>query len=402
MKKKSGKKLIPSSYHLRNYNFKLILYAMTLSILGTVIVQSASVNEVQTSTFSTVEKQVMGVVLGVACMIILSLLDYHKLLKAAIPLYLINIGLLLYVKYFTSYTFMGAKRWIYIPGFGTIQPSEFSKIAIVIMGAWVLGKFKKKINHPLALLVYLAITGISAILILIEPNLSTTLEVLWCIATMLFLADINWKWITGVLTAFGILAGIVIFSVYQPEQKLFKLLIDNEVVKEYQIERINAYFFPDQYPDLTYQQLNSVMAIGSGQLAGKGLNTSTLESVKNGGFLSEEQSDFIFSVVGEELGFIGCCFLIMLYILIAVEGLRIAGRSPDFEGKIIAGGLISIFTFQSFVNMGVATLLLPNTGTPLPFISAGMSSLLGSFCTIGILLNIGLQKKRNILMEGTL
>lgn len=402
MKKKPKKKLIPSSYHLRNYNFKLILYAMTLSILGTVIVRSASVNEVQTSTFSTVEKQVMGVAMGVTLMIILSLIDYHKLLKASIPLYLVNIGLLVYVKYFTSYTFMGAKRWIYIPGFGTIQPSEFSKIAIVIMGSWILGKFGKKINNPLALLLYLAVTGISAVLILIEPNLSTTLEVLWCIASMLFLANISWKWITGVLAGMAVLVGVVIFSVYQPEQKLFQFLIDNEVVKEYQIERINAYFFPDEYADLTYQQLNSVMAIGSGQLAGKGLNTSTLESVKNGGFLSEEQSDFIFAVVGEELGFIGCCFLIMLYVLIAVEGLRIAGRSPDFEGRIIAGGLVSIFVFQSFVNMGVATLLLPNTGTPLPFISAGMSSLLGSFCTIGILLNVGLQKKRNILMEGTL
>jgi len=365
MKKKPEKKKI-HSYHLRNYNFKLILYAMTLSILGTVIVRSASVNEVQTSAFSTVEKQVMGVAIGAVLMIILSLLDYHKLLKAAIPLYLINIGLLIYVRYFTSYTFMGAKRWIYIPGFGTIQPSEFSKIAIIIMGAWLLGKFRKKVNNPLVMAVYLAITGISAVLILIEPNLSTTLEVLWCIATMLFLAEINWKWITGVLTAMAVLVGVVLFSVYQPEQKLFNFLVENEVVKGYQIERINAYFFPDEYPDLTYQQLNSVMAIGSGQLAGKGLNTSTLESVKNGGFLSEEQSDFIFAVVGEELGFIGCCFLIMLYVLIAIEGLRIAGRSPDFEGKIIAGGLVSIFIFQSFVNMGVATLLLPNTGTPLP------------------------------------
>ncbi len=402
MKKKSEKKTIFSAYHLRNYNFKVVLYAMTLSILGIVVVQSASVNEVQTSTFSTVEKQVMGLVIGTAAMFVLSLIDYHKLLKAAIFLYLINIALLVYVKYLNPYTFMGAKRWIYIPGFGTVQPSEFSKIAIVIMGAWLLGKLKNRINNPLSLLAYLAVTGISAVLILIEPNLSTTLEVLWGIATMLFLANINWKWITGVLTGVAVLVGVVLFTVYQPEQKIFQFLVENEIVKEYQIERINAYFFPDEYPDLTYQQLNSVMAIGSGQLAGKGLNTSTLESVKNGGFLSEEQSDFIFAVVGEELGFIGCCFLIMLYALIAIEGLRIAGRSPDFEGRIIAGGLISIFVFQSFVNMGVATLLLPNTGTPLPFISAGMSSLLGSFCTMGILLNIGLQKKRNILMEGTL
>ncbi len=402
MKKKREKKRILSSYHLRNYNFKLVLYAMTLSILGIVIVQSASVNEVQTSAFSTVEKQIMGVVIGAVLMIALSLVDYHKLLKFSIPIYLVNLALLIYVYFLNPYTFMGAKRWIYIQGFGTVQPSELSKIAIVIMGAWVLGKFKNRINNPLVVLLYLVITGISAVLILIEPNLSTTLEVLWGIATMLFLANISWKWITGVLAAVAVIAGVLLFSVYQPEQKVFGFLIENQIVKDYQIERINAYFFPDEYPDITYQQLNSIMAIGSGQLAGKGLNTSTLESVKNGGFLSEEQSDFIFAVVGEELGFIGCCFLIMLYALIMFEGFRIAGRSPDFEGRIIAGGLVSIFLFQSFVNMGVATLLLPNTGTPLPFISAGMSSLLGSFCTMGILLNIGLHKKRNILMEGRL
>lgn len=402
MEKRNRKRLIPSSYHLRNYNFKLILYSITLSILGIVVVKSASANEVQTGLFSTVDKQIMAVVIGIILMVILSLLDYHKLLKYSIILYLINIGLLVYVRFLNPYVFMGAKRWIYIRGFGTVQPSEFSKIAIVIMGAWLLGKFKHKVNNFFVLLIYLAVMGVTAVLILIEPNLSTTLEVIWGIAAMLFLANISWKWIAGVAAVAAAAAGILLFAVYQPEQTLLNELIDRNIVQDYQVERINAYFFPDEYPDLTRQQLNSVMAIGGGQLYGKGLNTSTLESVKNGGFLSEEQSDFIFAVVGEELGFVGCMFLILLYILIIIEGLRIAGRSPDFEGRIIAGGLVSIFAFQSFVNIGVATLILPNTGTPLPFISAGMSSLLGTFISIGILLNVGLHKKRNILMEGTL
>ena len=402
MNKKDRKKLIPSAYRLRNYNFKLILYTITLSILGIVIVRSASVNEVQTSLLSTVEKQILGVIMGLAIMLFLSIVDYHKLLKLAIVLYLINIALLVYVRFLNPYTFMGAKRWIYIPGFGTVQPSEFSKIAIAVMGAWLLGKFKSRVNNVFVLILYLAVMGVSAVLILIEPNLSTTLEVIWGIAAMLFLANISWKWISGVCVTAAALVAVLLFAVYQPEQTLLNDLIDKQIVQDYQVERINAFFFPDEYPDITRQQMNSVMAIGSGQLYGKGLNTSTLESVKNGGFLSEEQSDFIFAVVGEELGYVGCIFIIMLYALIVIEGLRIAGRSPDFEGKVLAGGLVSIFGFQTFVNMGVATLILPNTGTPLPFISAGMSSLIGSFAIIGILLNIGLQKKRNILMEGTL
>ena len=109
---------------------------------------------------------------------------------------------------------------------------------------------------------------------------------------------------------------------------------------------------------------------------GKGLNNSTYESVKNGNFLSEEQCDFIFAVVGEELGFAGSAFIILIYLLLFIEGLRVAGRSPDLEGKLLASGFVTILLIQCFINMGVAMLLLPNTGTPLPFISAGMSSLI--------------------------
>ena len=137
--------------------------------------------------------------------------------------------------------------------------------------------------------------------------------------------------------------------------------------------------------------------IGGGQLSGKGLNNSTFESVKNGNFLSQEQTDMIFAVVGEELGFTGSAFIILLYLLFFIEGLRIAGRSPDEEGRILGGGLIAMMAFQCFVNMGVAMLVLPNTGTPLPFISAGMSSLLSCFMMTGILLNIGMQRRMKIL-----
>jgi rod shape determining protein RodA len=214
---------------------------------------------------------------------------------------------------------------------------------------------------------------------------------------MLFLAGISWKWIGGALGTAAVLSAAFLFLVFQPEQKILNDLAEKNIIQSYWINRIDAFFFPDQYPNTTYQQTNSVLAIGGGQLTGKGLNTSSLESVKNGGFLIEEQNDFIFAVLGEELGFAGCMFLIVLYILITIEGLRISARSPDLEGKIIAGGLVAIFSFQAFVNMGVATMVLPNTGTPLPFISAGMSSLLGSYTIMGILLNIGLQKKRTIM-----
>jgi len=298
------------------------------------------------------------------------------------------------VRFLNPYTFMGAKRWIYLPGFGTVQPSEFSKIAVALTAAWILVRIRKRINNVFFILLYLLITGVTAVLILIEPNLSTTLEVIWGIVTMLFIAGISWKWVVGVLSTLAVLIGLFLFTVYQPDQVIFQRLEARGVIQDYQVDRINAYFFPEDYPDEVYQQTNSVLAIGGGQLSGKGLDTDDLESVKNGGFLSEEQSDFVFAVVGEELGFVGCMILILLYALIMVEGFRIAARSPDLEGKVIAGGMVSTFAFQTFVNMGVATMILPNTGTPLPFISAGMSSVIGSYMMVGILLNIGLQKSR--------
>ena len=139
------------------------------------------------------------------------------------------------------------------------------------------------------------------------------------------------------------------------------------------------------------------MAIGSGGIFGKGLNTSSLESVKNGQFLSEEQCDFIFAVVGEELGFVGAVGVIVLIALIVVECFRMAHKCTDEAGKVIAGGVGCVIGFQSFINIAVALLLIPNTGIPLPFVSAGMSSLLSYFILLGLAMSVGLrgrQKKR--------
>ena len=134
------------------------------------------------------------------------------------------------------------------------------------------------------------------------------------------------------------------------------------------------------------------MAIGSGQLFGKGLNNNTLASVKNGNFLSEEQTDFIFAVIGEELGFIGCIVVLLLYAVVVYECLYLAGKAADLEGKVICTGMGVLIAFQGFANIAVATGIFPNTGLTLPFISYGVSSLLSFYCGIGLVLNAGLQR----------
>lgn len=390
-KRKTGQTL-----HLSNLNFKIIIYALILSIIGIFMVHSATQNEAVTGMFTTTQKQILGMVIGLVLMVILTCIDYHKLIKYSIVFYLISMALLIYVKYINPLNISNADRWMRLPGFGTIQPSEFSKVAVVLMAAFVLIRIQKRINNVFYLLGYFAVTGVTVYLIYVEPDLSTSMIIVFALAAMVFVCGISWKWVGGVLGVAAALIAALLFCIYEPEQKTLNWFIEKEILQQYQVNRINSYFFPENYPDQTRQQLNSVMAIGGGQLLGKGLNNSTYESVKNGNFLSEEQCDFIFAVVGEELGFAGSAFIILIYLLLFIEGLRIAGRSPDLEGKLLASGFVTMLLIQCFINMGVAMLLLPNTGTPLPFISAGMSSLISTYIMMGILLNISMHRKMKV------
>ena len=182
------------------------------------------------------------------------------------------------------------------------------------------------------------------------------------------------------------LGAFIIWYVQQP----FQILL-----RGYQLNRIMSFLHPSKFLLTTgNQQYNSIMAIGSGMLTGKGLNNNTFTSVKGGNFISEPQTDFIFAVVGEELGFLGCCLVIGLLLLIVIECLKIAANARDIRGRMIAAGTAGIISFQSFVNIGVATGLIPNTGLPLPFVSYGLSSLLSNFICIGLVLNVGLQRNR--------
>ena len=390
-KRKTGQTL-----HLSNLNFKIIIYALILSIIGIFMVHSATQNEAVTGMFTTTQKQILGMVIGLILMVILTCIDYHKLIKYSIVFYVISMALLIYVKYINPLNISNANRWMRLPGFGTIQPSEFSKVAVVLMAVFVLIRIQKHINNVLYLLGYFVVTGITVYLIYVEPDLSTSMIIVFALAAMVFVTGISWKWVGGVLGVAAILVGALLFCIYEPEQKTLNWFIEKDILQQYQVNRINSYFFPEDYPDQTRQQLNSVMAIGGGQLLGKGLNNSTYESVKNGNFLSEEQCDFIFAVVGEELGFAGSAFIILIYLLLFIEGLRVAGRSPDLEGKLLASGFVTILLIQCFINMGVAMLLLPNTGTPLPFISAGMSSLISTYIMMGIMLNISMHRKMKV------
>lgn len=362
-------------YHLKDVKFGLVISVIAISIIGVMVIGSAK-QAVQ-------GRQIIGLVAGVILMIILSMIDYVWLLNFYWILYGINIIALVCVKLFGT-NVNGAQRWIDI-GVTNFQPSELSKILVVVFFAKFLMNHEDDLSSAATILKAVGLIAPTLILIVLQPDLSTTLSIALVFCAMMYLAGLSYRFI-GTLIAILVPVTIIFISiVVQPNQPF---------LHDYQQKRILAWLEPQKYAsDEAYQQNNAIMAIGSGQLTGKGLNNNTTTSVKNGNFISEPQTDFIFAIVGEELGFVGCCIVIGLLLLIVVQCILIGLRAQDLAGRIICCGVAAQIGFQSFINIGVATGILPNTGIPLPFVSYGLTSLISLYMGIGIVLNIGLQPK---------
>ena len=367
-------------YNFKYYNYRLVLYMMSLSVIGILVVASASNQD-----SGTVTKQIIGVMVGFALAIGISIIDYHKLIK----LYALDYAaciLFLGAVLVMGHTAGGATRWINLPGIGRIQPSEFVKIGLIVFFSWYWSKYQERLNTPIMIGLSALLAAIPIGLIFAEPNLSTSLVVIIIILCMVFSAGISYRWIGGVL------------AVTIPAGALFIFLLTKGLIPfihDYQARRILAWIYPhaEQYAENLYQQKNSIMAISSGQLQGKGLFNTTIASVKDGNFLSAGETDFIFAIIGEEMGFRGSVIVIVLIGLVVFECLYLASKSKDMSGKLICTGMAALIGFQAFANIAVATQIFPNTGLPLPFISSGVSSLISIFMGMGLVLNVGLQRK---------
>ena len=369
------------NYKFKDYDFKLILYLCALTIIGVLLVNSAQPHNTK--------KQLMGFVAGLSIMIILSFIDYHIWLKIWPVYYFVMIALLVLVLWKGS-TALGAKRWFTIFGI-KFQPSEAAKILLILFFAQFIMKFKDRINQWYMILIMIALALPPVLLIFKQPDLSTTIVFALIFLSILFLGEVSIRYFLA-LAAVGIPAFIIVFILLiQPNS----VLVEKEIVKPYQQLRILAWLHPDEYElEEAFQQQNSIMAIGSGQLTGKGLNNTGVNSVKKGNFISEPQTDFIFTIAGEELGFVGSSTIIILIILITVECFIVAFKAADLPGRIIAGGMGAYIGFQSTINICVTTGLFPNTGVPLPFVSYGLTSLLVLFAGMGFVMNVRLQKQR--------
>ncbi len=362
-------------YDFKRYNIALVVIVIIIGVIGTFLIKQVK-PELYTRHF-------IGLVGGIFIALFVSLVDYHFISSFYIVLYIINMVLLVLVK-LIGVSYHNSQRWLNLY-FVEIQPSELSKIILIIFAAKVYSIFRHKINNAWVLILSTISIALPTFLILIQTNLSTSLVIAFIFAMMIFAAGISWKIILPVIII-GVPCVMGLFwYIQQPYQRL---------LEPYQQKRVLSIINPELYPDTMYQQNNSITAIGSGQLYGKILSDNGNGSRNYGnGRIPIAESDFIFSVAGEEFGFIGCSIIIGLYAMIVYICIMTAKKAPDYIGMLIAIGIASMFTFQLFVNIGVATMLLPNTGIPLPFLSQGLSSMLSGMLGIGIILNIRLQPK---------
>ncbi|MDR1704348.1 MAG: FtsW/RodA/SpoVE family cell cycle protein [Clostridiales bacterium] len=369
------------------YDYALAALVLVLSGFGVLVIGSATGlgDGVMSSTFNA---QIMWLVSGFVVMVTVSLIDFEVLCKLYIPLYVIMIGLLLLSEALQPPP-PSTARWLFI-NLGSrefsIQPSEFAKIFMLIFLAKYIDKIGERINNILILLSVLAFGLLPIVMIFLEPALSASILQTIILLVLLFVGGVKYKYILIGLAVIVPLAAFMWFDLNREDP----IIIDK--ILTYQLEdRIKPFFgIGEVDPNDLYQSEQSVKAIGSGQLVGKGLfkNTVTVPLAFN---------DFIFSIIGAEFGFAGCVLVILVILALVAKCFYVAWRAESFSGRLIASGVGAMIGAQAFVHIGVTTWLLPNTGIPLPFVSAGGSSMWINLAAIGMVINIGMKRTKNTL-----
>lgn len=328
-----------------------------------------------------VRKQIVGAVVGIVAAVFLARTDYELLLKRAAPyLYPLNIFLLLVVlTHFGGHEAKGASRWIRL-GPVQLQPSEFAKIILIGTLALFLTRHSAAITEWRTVLRSLVHIGIPMLLIARQPDLGTALVLLAIWTGMMVIAGARpVHLLTLALGGIVLFAGIWHFN-------------PGHVLKDYQKNRLQVFLNPASDPrDTGYHLRQSEIAIGSGGISGEGYGRGTQS---NGKFIPEQHTDFIFTIVGEEGGFIVCAGLLALYLLLLVRGVLIMAECEDQLGRLLAAGVLSMLTFHIVVNAGMTMGIMPVVGVPLPFFSYGLSSLLVNLLAVGILLSVAARKHR--------
>ncbi len=344
----------------------LIFSGISLTIFGLLAIYSCTLGD--PSLFPVFKKQIMWSVLGVILALVALFIDTKYLYKYSYLIYIVGAIILLVVLFHGKHVY-GAKRWLNIGPF-VVQPSEFAKLANIILLARILSdtRFSER-QEILQIIKSFIVSGIYTYLIFKEPDLGTSLVFIISLFAIIFASGVRWRYIFFMIVLSILSAPLLWFS-----------------LKEYQKFRILVFLNPELDPLKSgYNVIQSKIAIGSGGLWGNGLFHGTQSKLQ---FIPKQHTDFIFSVIGEELGFIGALILLGLFAILIYRALKIAYLSDDKFDFLLIIGIVSMITFHMFVNIGMTTGSLPATGLPLPFISSGGSFMLTNWLSIGILLNI--------------
>ncbi len=348
-------------------DYWILIFAVALTAFGILMIQSASFYSTMNSSgaYYYASKQLRNALVGLVALIFFWNFNYRNLQKAHIIVYVISFALLLLVLV-AGTNIYGAQRWLVIAGF-SIQPSDIAKLSIVLTLASIFSKDHKRITKMSYISLAVLLTAVFLILIMLQPNLSTTLCIAAIAVAMLFTAGLHWAYLAA--AGAGTVAGGVALILSAP----------------YRMERLKAFWDPWADPlGSGYQLIQSLYAIGSGGLTGVGIGQSRQKYL----YIPFAESDFIFAIVAEEIGFIGSILLFAAFMILIWRGILTAQRSRDPFAALVATGITCMIAIQTLINLCVVTGAIPPTGIPLPFISYGGTSLIIMLGSVGILMNI--------------
>ncbi len=359
---------------LREVDYLLIIIVIAIVVMGLVAVASATHAQVDAADpFAFVRRQALALAGGLLAMVIVGLVDYHNFNHWAPYLYGGSVLLLLAVL-ITGSDAAGAERWLQI-GQIQFQPAELAKLATIIMVATVLARTPDGGWTLIGLWPVLALAGLPMFLVMLQPDLGTAMVFLAVLLAMLFVSGISWRYLLGLLGA-----GVAVLPLLW------------HYLEDYQRSRLLVFLEPGLDPTgAGYQLMQSMIAIGSGRVMGQGLFAGPQNQYN---FLPEQHTDFIFSVIGEEFGFVGVTVLLGLYLVLLLRGISIVVKARDLQGALLGTGVLAMLGFQIMVNVGMTVGVMPVTGLPLPLVSYGGTSLVITMISVGLLLSIRLRHKK--------
>lgn len=371
VREKREKKVAKRSVILMEFDWLLFVLSIFLSIFGIICIYSATRT---LNTNSNVIVQAGACIIGIVLMLLTCFFDYEQFKNLIKPIFIFCLAILILVLIIGVTGDWGARSWIRFGSIG-IQPSEIAKICFILTFSYHLSRVEDKINQPLVIFGLILHLAILVGLILMQPDMGSAMVFMFMFVTLLFVAKISYKYIIPVAAA-GVISAPFIYKF---------------VLSEYQQKRIQVFINPDLDPlNRGYNVIQSKIAVGSGQIWGKGYLHGTQNQM---GYLPTKYTDFLFSVISEEFGFIGACLLVIALFIIIYRCFKIAQKADNSFGRYICVGVASMLLFHTFENVGMCIGLMPVTGIPLPFISYGGTAIVTNMVAIGLVMSVAYHNK---------